>query len=126
MTHHAKRIAKVLGIGVAVAVLSYLFHPGVGHFSLSIDGEPVADPLIRFTAIPTLLLILALTVLLAVLLVLGAGLFVFFGSLFLVLLGTVIIAPYFWPMLLVISLFVALGVDQHGNFSRYQRRKVSS
>ena len=62
---------KTLIIGGFIAVLVYIFHPGVGQLSLSINGEPVADPLIRLAAIPTLLLTMVFTGILMVLAFLG-------------------------------------------------------
>ena len=59
--HNNKLITNVLIIGGVIAILSYLFHPGVGQFSVMLNGEPVADPLVRFAAIPTLLIIMAVT-----------------------------------------------------------------
>ena len=51
---------KILVLGGLIASLLYFFHPGVGQFSLVINGEPVADPLIRFAAVPTLLITLSI------------------------------------------------------------------
>ncbi len=62
-----KLLLKVLIIGSVIAVLSYLFHPDVGQFTLMINGKPVADPLIRFAAMPTFVALLGITVLLSVL-----------------------------------------------------------
>ncbi len=46
--------AQVLIIGVVIDVLSYLFPPGVGQLNVMLNGEPVAEPLVRLAAIPTL------------------------------------------------------------------------
>lgn len=56
--HNKKLIIKVLVVGAIIAILSYLFHPGVGQLSVMLNGEPVAEPLVRFAAIPTFLLIM--------------------------------------------------------------------
>ena len=48
-----KLITKVLIVGLAIAIGSYLFHPDVGQFSLMWNGEPVATPWLRFAALPT-------------------------------------------------------------------------
>jgi hypothetical protein len=66
-------ILKILVLGGFIASLVYFFHPGVGQFSLIINGEPVADPLIRFAAIPTLLITLLFTSILMVLAFMGIG-----------------------------------------------------
>lgn len=63
---------KVLTAGAIIAVLSYLFHPGAGQFSVMLNNEPAAEePLVRF-AVPTFLLIM----------IIAAGL-VYHGTLFL-------------------------------------------
>jgi hypothetical protein len=85
-----KLIIKVVAVGDIIAILIYLFHPGVGHLNLMINGEPVAEPLIRFAAIQTFLAVMALTGLLTVLLFLGFGILIFFGCLFVALLATAI------------------------------------
>ena len=54
-------MTKVFVIGLIIAILSYLFHPDVGQFSIMMNGEPVADPLVRFAAIPTFLVIMLIT-----------------------------------------------------------------
>jgi len=108
-------IIKILIIGGFIAGLIYFFHPGIGQFSLNINGEPVANPLIRFAAIPTLLITMVFIGILTFLAFLGVGMFMFFVALFVVMLGVFIIAPYFWPMLIIIflmMLFMSLGNDQ--------------
>jgi hypothetical protein len=57
-------IIKLLIAGCLIAFLAYLFHPDVGQFSLTINGEPVAEPLARLAALPTLLMVILLTALL--------------------------------------------------------------
>ena len=52
-------ILQILLLGGLIAALIYLFHPGVGQFSLLINGQPVAEPLFRLAAIPVLLLVMA-------------------------------------------------------------------
>lgn len=103
-----KLIAKVLIIGAVIAILSYLFHPGIGQLSVTINGAPVADPLVHFAAIPTFVVVMAITGILTVLLFLGVGLFIFFFALFFAILGIGFIAPYFWPMLVIIFLIIIL------------------
>ncbi|MDD5577684.1 MAG: hypothetical protein PHY16_00220 [Methylobacter sp.] len=107
-----KLIKKVLIIGGIIAILSYLFHPGVGQLSVMINGEPVADPLVHFTAIPTLVAVIVITGILTLLLFFGVGLLIFFAALIFALLGIGFVAPYFWPVLLIIFLITALmGLD---------------
>jgi len=108
-------ILKILVMGGFIACLVYFFHPGVGQFSLIINGEPVADPLTRFAAIPTLLITLLFIGILTFLAFLGVGMFMFMAAFFVVMLGVFIVAPYFWPMLVIIflmMLFMSFGNDQ--------------
>jgi hypothetical protein len=99
-------IFKIIVIGGLIATLIYFFHPGVGQFNLVINDEPVADPLIRLAALPTMIIALLFTVVLIILAFLGVGLFIFIGGLGLVLLGIFFLAPYFWPILAIISLVI--------------------
>jgi len=101
-------IIKVLLIGSLLATLTYLFHPAGGQFSIMINGEPVADPIVHFAAIPTLLAVLFFTGILMVLAFLGAGLFIFLAALMFMMLGIFIVAPYSWPVLVIIILMIAL------------------
>ena len=110
-----KLITKVLIIGGIIAILSYLFHPGVGQFSVMINGEPVAEPLARFAAIPTFLVIMLTTGLLMVLLFLGVGVLMFLAAMLFAFAVCVIIAPYFWPVLVIIFLIIALMAFSNGN-----------
>lgn len=110
MNHSNNRhlVRKVFIVGIFIAALIYLFHPGVGQLSLIINGEPVAEPLARFAAIPTMLLAIAISVFLGLLLFFGAGLLLFLGALFFAFFGIILVAPYFWPMLVIILLVIAL------------------
>ena len=103
-----KLMTKVLILGLVIAIFSYLFHPDVGQFSLMMNGEPVADPLVRFAAIPTFLVVMLITGVLMVLLFLGVGVFLFMAATFIGLLGIAIAVPFFWPILLIIFLIIAL------------------
>ena len=103
-----KLLTKVLIVGLVIAILSYLFHPDVGQFSIMLNGEPVADPLVRFAAMPTFLLIMLITGILMVLLFLGVGLFIFMVAMIIALFGIAIAVPFFWPILLIIFLIIAL------------------
>jgi hypothetical protein len=105
-------MAKIIFIGVLIAILIYLFHPGVGQMSLIINGEPVAEPLVPFAALTTVLLVLGITAVLGLLMFFGVGLFIFIGALFFALFGIVLMAPYFWPVLAII--FVVIGLMSIG------------
>jgi hypothetical protein len=110
-----KLIAKVLIVGAVIAVLSYLFHPGVGQLSIMLNGEPVAEPLVRFAAVPTFLFVMVITAVLMVILFLGAGLFIFLFAMFVALAGIFIMAPYFWPVLVIVLLTTLLLAVSNGN-----------
>ena len=102
-------ILKIVLLGLLLALLAYVFHPDGGHVSLTINGEPVTDPLARIAAVPAFLAVLLLTGLLAGLVILGMGTFLLIG---LVLLGTAGIAlavPTFWPVLVIVILAVSLA-----------------
>ncbi|OQK17816.1 hypothetical protein AU255_08120 [Methyloprofundus sedimenti] len=101
-------LLKTLVMGGFIAALVYFFHPGVGSFSLIINGEPVADPLIRFAAIPTLLIAMLFTGILMFLAFLGVGMFMFIAALAFIMLGVFMVAPYFWPVLVIIFLVIVL------------------
>lgn len=101
-------IIRILLIGGLLASLIYLFHPEAGQFSVMINGEPVADPLVRFAAIPTILAVLFFIGILMVLAFIGVGLLMFLGALLFLLFGVFIVAPYSWPMLVIIFLMIAL------------------
>lgn len=73
-----------------------------------INGQPIAEPWIRLAAIPTVLIVMLLTGVLTILLFLGIGVTLFFIALFFSVLGIAIIAPYFWPILVIIFLIIAL------------------
>lgn len=105
---NSKLIIKVLIVGLVVAILSYLFHPGVGQFSIMMNGEPVADPLVRFAAIPTFFLIMLITGVLIGLLFFGVGVFMFMAATFIALMAIAIAVPFFWPILLIIFLMIVL------------------
>jgi hypothetical protein len=108
-----KLMTKVLMVGLVIAILSYLFHPDIGQFSIMMNGEPVADPLVRFAAIPTLLVIMLITGVLMVLLFLGVGVFIFMAAIFLAFVGIGVAEPFFWPILLIIFLIVTLMSFSH-------------
>jgi hypothetical protein len=112
---NTRLLTKILTIGLMIAVLSYLFHPDVGQLSVIYNGQPVADPLVRFAAIPTFMLIIGLAGFLALMLFFGLGIFVFMGALLGVLMVSVVIAPYFWPVLMIIMLIIALMSFSHAD-----------
>jgi hypothetical protein len=101
-------ISKVLIVGLLIAIGSYLFHPEVGQFSLMWNGAPVATPWLNFAALPTALVIMLITGLLMVLLFLGVGIFLFISAGFLALLAIFILVPFFWPILLIMFLLMAV------------------
>lgn len=75
---------------------------------MMINGEPVAEPLTHFAAVPTLFAVLFITGILTLLLFFGAGILMFFAALIFAMLGIGLAAPYFWPVLLIIFLIIAL------------------
>jgi hypothetical protein len=101
-------IIKILLVGCFIVSLIYLFHPEAGQLSIVINGDPVADPLVRFAAIPALLAVLFFTCILIVLAFVGVGLLMFMGVILLMMLGVFFVAPYFWPMLVIIFLMITL------------------
>lgn len=100
-------ITRVLLIGIAIAVLSYLFHPEVGQFSVLINGQPVAEPLLRIAAVPTFLVFIGFAILITVLLLWGVGIIMLLGFLFIAFSMGIFLAPYFWPVLVIAFLFIA-------------------
>lgn len=113
--HNNRLIPTILIIGLVIAVLSYLFHPDVGEFSLFINGEPIAEPLGRFAAIPTALAVMFVAGALSVLIFLGVGVVLFFGTLFFAMLGIALIAPFLSPLLVVIFLIIVLMAFSSSN-----------
>ncbi len=112
---NSKLITKVLIVGLVIATLSYLFHPDVGQFSIMMNGEPVADPLVRFAAIPTFLVIMLFTGVLMVLLFFGVGVFIFMAALLIAFAGLAVALPFFWPILLIIFLIIVLTSISHNH-----------
>jgi hypothetical protein len=108
-----KLMTKVFVIGLVVAILSYLFHPEVGQFSITMNGEPVADPLVHFAAIPSFLVIMLITVVLMVMLFVGVGVFLFIAALFIAFSALAVAEPFFWPILLIIFLIIVLMSFSH-------------
>jgi hypothetical protein len=103
---NTKLIAKVFIVGMVIAILGYLFHPDVGQLTIMLNGEPVAEPLVHFAAIPTFLVMMGLAIVLTLLLFMGIGVFMFFGALFFAAMVCFILAPYFWPVLVIIFLII--------------------
>jgi len=111
-------MVRALIVGAVIAILSYLFHPGFGQLSVLsviINGEPVAEPLVPFAAGSTFLLIMIITGTLMVLLFLGVGVFVFLFAMLVALIGIFIMAPYFWPVLIIALLVITLMTVGNGN-----------
>jgi hypothetical protein len=113
--HNQKLIVTALIVGAFIAILSYFFLPGVGQLSLMVNGEPVTEPLARFAAGPTFLLIMIIISALMVLLFLGVGLFMFLLVLLTAVMGIFILAPYFWPVLIIVLLMITLIMVGSGN-----------
>jgi hypothetical protein len=108
----------VLAIGLILAGLSYFFHPEVDQFSFMINDQPVPESLVRFSAIPTFVVILGLSLVLSVLIFLGIGFFVMIGGVLMTVILLFILAPYLWPLLLVIFLIIAVmsvGAEQQSH-----------
>lgn len=101
-------IVKLLVMGGLIAVLAYLFHPETGQFTLTVNGHPIADPLARLAVIPTLLVVMLVTVFLGLLLFFGVGLVLFLTSLFISFLFVAFLAPFFWPVLLIAFVLIIL------------------
>ncbi len=110
-----KLMITVLIVGLTIAILSYLFHPDVGQFSIMMNGEPVANPLVRFAAIPAVLVIMLITGILMGLLFFGVGAFIFMAATFIAFLGIAIAVPFFWPILLIIVLIITLMTFSHND-----------
>jgi hypothetical protein len=110
-----KLIIKVLIVGLVIAILSYLFHPDIGQFNIMMNGEPVANPLVRFAAIPTFLVIMLITGVLIALLFLGVGVYLFMAAMFIAFLVIAIAVPFFWPILLIIFLIIVLMSFSHNH-----------
>jgi hypothetical protein len=70
--------------------------------------QPVAEPLVRFAAIQTFLVIMFITGLLMILLFVGVGVFLFMAAIFVAFAGIAVVEPFFWPILLIIFLIIAL------------------
>lgn len=109
-------LVKILLIGGLLMVLAYLFHPDTGLFSVMIDGEPVAEPLARIAAVPTILVMLFATGILIVLAFLGAGLILFIGALLFAAVGIGLVAPFLWPLLVIVIVTIILtSLGRHDN-----------
>ena len=105
----SRLILKIVLLGLLLALLVYVFHPDGGHVSLTINGEPVTDPLARIAAVPAFLAILLLTGLLAGLVILGMGTFLLIGLVLLGAAGIALAVPTFWPVLVIVILAVSLA-----------------
>ena len=106
--NHHFLIKALLVMGLVIAILSYLFHPDVGVFKLIVNGQPVESSFVQFAAIPSVLVVMLIVGIVAVLLFFGIGLAMFLIALFFAMLGIFLIAPFFWPVLVVIFLMFAL------------------
>jgi len=96
----------------------YFFHPEVNQFSLVINNEPVADPLIRFAALPTLIVSSLFIAILMLLAFLGVGIFIFITALVFIIVSVCFMVPYLWPLLAFIFIVIAImSVGSHKNVS---------
>lgn len=111
--HNNKLIAKALVIGALIALLSVLFHPEMDALSLTINGQPISEPIAQLAVLPTFLLIMGLVVILTTLLFMGVGILLFFGVSIIALMACIMLAPYLWPMLLIIFLVIAVMSFSH-------------
>lgn len=105
---HSHLSLKIIMLGTLIAALLYLFHPGVGQFSLLMNGHPVSEPMFRLAALPTLTVAILFVAGLSLLALLGVGMMLFFAALAFVLVGTLVIVPYFWPVLLLFCLVIMI------------------
>lgn len=101
-------IYTFLFIALVIAALSYLFHPDVGMLTLMVNGQPVTDPWIHLAAVPSAIVVLLLIGGLSVLLFMGMGLMLFMVALFFAMAGVFIVAPFFWPVLVIFFLLLLL------------------
>ena len=110
-------IIKILFTGILITTLIYFFHPNTGQFSIIINGEPIADPLARLAVIPSILVVLFFTGILIILAFLGAGVIIFLGTLLFFLSSIFFIAPFSWPLLLIIFLMILLLSPDNDNMT---------
>lgn len=99
---------KILLVALLVAALIYFLYPMNGHFTMMVNGKPIVDPLAQFMTFPVLLAVGVFTGLLFILAFLGAGLFVFLAAFLLMLFGVFVMAPYVWPLLLLVFIIVLM------------------
>lgn len=102
-------LVKIALLGALLAFLAYLFHPATGHFSMTINGEPVADPLARSAVLPAFIGVLVFTVFLGMLVMLGVGTLILILFLVFGIAGIGLMAPYLWPLLVIILLVYLLA-----------------
>lgn len=105
---HSHLSLKIIALGGIVAALLYLLHPGVGQLEILINGQPIAEPLFRLPALLVLLVAMLLVGGLSVLALFGVGMMVFFAALGFAMAGILLIAPYFWPVLLLFCMIIVI------------------
>lgn len=86
---------KIMTLGALTAALVYYFHPGIGSFELKINGAPVADPLIRMATLPTLFFAALFISFFLLVAFLGTSLIIFIMAFILLMMGIILVAPYF-------------------------------
>lgn len=112
VTHHKRLsalIVKILVLGGFLALLAYLFHPGVGDVRIIVNGEPLGTPAAYFAALPTILLIMLFIAILSALVFLEVGMLLFGTTLLFGMLGVALLIPYFWPVLAIVLLSLLLA-----------------
>lgn len=107
-------LSRVFLLGLLLALLAYLFHPGAGHFQVTWNGVPVADPLVRIGAIPAVLVVMVCTGILTLCVFFGVGLILLLVASIALILGSLFILPYFWPLLLIVLLAVIIMASAGG------------
>ena len=102
-------VLKVLLVGLVIAGLGYLLHPGSGYFDLTINGHHLEGPFGAVAAVPMVLGILLLCGLLTLLIAFGVGVVMLWMIAALGVLAVVVAAPFLLPVLalLLIAYLVA-------------------
>ncbi len=109
---------KVLLVGLIIAALVYLFHPDTGQFSLIVNGEPVTNSFIKLAALPSLLMVLFFTIIITLAAFFGVALYIFLFLLLFVFLSIFIMAPYAWPVLIVVFItIIAVSLGNNKNIN---------
>lgn len=102
-------VLKILLVGLLLAAVGYLLHPGTGYFDLTINGHHLEGPFGAIAAAPMVLGILLLCAVLTVLIVFGVGVLFLWMFGLAAAFALVLTAPFLLPVLalLVIVYLVA-------------------